>query len=133
MKRMLAGAVLGIVSVTVAQADPCSGKAAAGIVAYDRTEREALALVLNQCGRPVRVEMLVIASNHDGFAVAKMPVNVVVAKSTPLSVVTIDLPFVQSAVTEVGYVAEVRNVVAMGYPPEFAAVTTKTAEHMVKQ
>lgn len=132
MKRMLVGAVLGIVSVA-AQADPCSGKAAAGIVAYDRTEREALALVLNQCGRPVRVEMLVIARNGDGFIVAKTPVSTVVAKTTPLSVAIIDLPFVQSAVTEVEYVAEVQDTVAMGYPPEFAAVPTEPAAHMVKQ
>jgi len=132
MKRMLAAAVLGIVSVAV-QADPCADKAAAAIVAYDRTEREALALVLNRCGRPVRVEMLVIARNRDGFAVAKTPVSAVVTKTAPLSVVTVDLPFVQSAVTEVEYVAEVRNTVAMGYPPEFAATPTKTAEHMVKQ
>lgn len=132
MKRLLTGVVLGVVSVA-AQADPCAGKAAVGIVAYDRMEREALALVLNQCHRPVRVEMLVIARNHDGFPVAKTPVNVAVTKTTPLSVVTIDLPFVQSAVTEVDFVAEVRNTVALGYPPDFAVAPTDTTGHVVKR
>lgn len=132
MKRMLAGAVLGFIG-TAAQADPCAGKAAVGIVAYDRMEREALALVINQCNRPVRVEMLVIARNRDGFAVAKTPVSVAVTKTAPLSVVTVDLPFVQSAVTEVDFVAEVRNTVALGYPPEFAADPTETAARVVKR
>ncbi len=132
MKRLLAGAVLGIISVA-AQADPCSGKATAEIVAHDRTEQEALALVLNQCERPVRVEMLVVARNRDGFVVAKTPVSAVVTKAAPLSVVTIDLPFVQSAVTEIEYAAEVRHTVAMGYPPEFAAFPAEPTGHMVKQ
>ncbi len=132
MKRMLAGAVLGIVSVA-AQADPCSGKAAAEIVAYDRTEQEALALVLNRCERPVRVEMLVVARNRDGFIVAKTPVSAVVTKTAPLSVVTIELPFVQSAVTEVEYVAEVRDTVALGYPPGAVPVLAENAERTVKR
>lgn len=132
MKRMLAGAILGIFSMAV-QADPCAGKAAVGIVAHDRMEREALALVLNQCGRPVRLEILVVARNRDGFAIAKTPVSAVVTKTTPLSVVAIDLPFVQSAVTQVDYVAEVRNTVALGYPPEFVATAANSAERMVKR
>lgn len=116
MKRLLASMIFGFLCVA-AQADPCTGKVTVEILAYDRAEREALGLALNQCGRPVRIELLVIARNYDGFVVAKTSTSVAVTQNAPLSVVAIDLPFVQSKLALSDYTVEIKKEVALGYTP----------------
>lgn len=116
MKRLLVGTVLGIVGAA-AYADPCAGRLAAGIVAYDRPAREALGLVVNQCGRAVQAEVLVVARNRDGYPIAWIQTSVIVPDAAPLSVVRIALPFVSAAVAVSDYVAEVKSSIALDEAP----------------
>jgi hypothetical protein len=112
MKRALVGLMLVMVSVTARGEDPCAGKVAAVILAYDRDTRQGAGLLFNQCGRPVKAELLVLATNRDGFMVARLRTEVQ-ASATPLSVIQVELPFVQSAVPVSGYAAEVASISAL--------------------
>ncbi len=112
MKRALVGLMLVMVSVAARGEDPCAGKVAAAILAYDREAREGAGLLFNQCGRPVKAELLVLANNRDGFMVARLRTQVQ-ASAAPLSVIRVELPFVQSAVLLSGYVAEIAAITAL--------------------
>ncbi len=106
MKRILVGLILALAGATAQGADPCSGKVVASILSYDRDARQGVGLLVNQCGRPVSAEVLVLANNQDGFVVAKLR-TFVHAGAAPLSVIRVDLPFVQSVVALSGYAVEV--------------------------
>lgn len=86
----------------MATAEPCADKVTAAIVAYDRAQRQGAGLLINHCGRPVRLELLVMALNRDGFPVARLRTTVEVGAAR-LSVFSADLPFVQSAIMLSGY------------------------------
>jgi hypothetical protein len=98
--------VLVAAGVTAQAADPCAGKVAAAVLAFDRDTRQGAGLLFNQCGRPVKAELLVLANNRDGFMVARLRTQVQ-ASAAPLSVIQVELPFVQSAVQLSGYEAQV--------------------------
>lgn len=121
MKRWWLGALLVLPGFTVQAADPCAGKVAAGILAYDRDTRQGAGLLLNYCGRPVKAELLVSATNLNGFVVARLRTGLQASAET-LSVITVDLPFVQSAVMLSGYEAEVAMVEALDMSIEHTAV-----------
>jgi hypothetical protein len=104
--------MLGLVSVVGNAADPCAGKVAAAILAYDRDTRQGAGLLMNHCGRPVKAELLVTANNLDGFAVARLR-TAVQADAAPLSVIKVDLPFVQSALALSGFAAEIASTTAI--------------------
>lgn len=112
MRRALVGLMLGLVSVAGNAADPCAGKVAAAILAYDRDARQGAGLLMNHCGRPVKAELLVTANNQDGFAVARLR-TAVQADAAPLSVIKVDLPFVQSALALSGFAAEIASTTAI--------------------
>jgi hypothetical protein len=112
MRRALVGLMLGLVSVVGNAADPCAGKVAAAILAYDRDTRQGAGLLMNHCGRPVKAELLVTANNLDGFAVARLR-TAVQADAAPLSVIKVDLPFVQSALALSGFAAEIASTTAI--------------------
>lgn len=112
MKRGIAGLILLAVSATAWSGDPCAGKVAASILAFDREHHEGAGLLVNQCGRPVRVEVLVVAQNHDGFPVARLRTTVQ-AGAAPLSVFQAGLPFVQSMIRLSGYGTEVAAIEAL--------------------
>ncbi len=97
---------MALAGATAQGADPCSGKVIASILSYDRDARQGIALLINQCGRPIAAEVLVMANNRDGFVVAKLR-TFVHAGTAPLSVIRVDLPFVQSVVVLSGYAVEV--------------------------
>jgi hypothetical protein len=109
MRRWLIGAVLAAMGTTAGAADPCAGKIAVGILAHDRSARQGVGLLFNYCGRPVKTELLVSANNLHGFMVARMRTELH-ASAEALSVVTVHLPFVQSAVMLSGYDAEVAAI-----------------------
>jgi hypothetical protein len=104
--------ILGLVSVTAQAADPCAGKVAAAILAYDRDARQGAGLLMNHCGRPVKAELLITANNRDGFAVARLRTAVQV-DAAPLSVIKVDLPFVRSALALSGFAAEIASTTAI--------------------
>jgi hypothetical protein len=106
MGRILVGLILALAGATAQAADPCSGKVIASILTYDRDTRQGVGLLVNQCGHPVAAEVLVMANNRDGFVVAKLR-TYVHASAAPLSVIRVDLPFVQSVVALSGYAVEV--------------------------
>jgi hypothetical protein len=112
MRRALVGLILGLVSVVANAADPCAGKVAATILAFDRDARQGAGLLMNHCGRPVRAELLVTATNRDGFPVARLR-TAVQADAAPLSVIKVDLPFVQSALALSGFAAEIASTTAI--------------------
>ena len=106
MRRILVGLILALAGAAAQAADPCNGKIIASVLSYDRDARQGVGLLINQCGHPVAAEVLVMANNRDGFAVAKLP-TYVHANAAPLSVIRVDLPFVQSVVALSGYAVEV--------------------------
>lgn len=108
MRRILVGLILALAGATVQGADSCSGKVIASILSYDRDARQGIGLLVNQCGRPVAAEVLVMANNRDGFVIAKLR-TFVHAGTAPLSVIRVDLPFVQSVVVLSGYAVEVAS------------------------
>lgn len=108
MRRILVGLILTLVGTAAQGADPCSGKIIASVLSYDRDSRQGVGLLLNQCGRPVAAEVLVMATNRDGFVVARLR-TYVHADAAPLSVIQVDLPFVQSVVALSGYAVEVAS------------------------
>lgn len=120
MKRWWIGVLLVLSGVTVQAADPCTGKVAAGILAYDRATRQGAGLLLNYCGRPVKAELLVSATNLSGFVVARMRTGLQASAET-LSVITVDLPFVQSTVPLSGYDAEVAAIESLDAADERTA------------
>lgn len=120
MKRWWVGVLLVLSGFTVQAADPCAGKVAAGILAYDRDTRQGVGLLLNYCGRPVKAELLVSATNLSGFVVARLRTGLQASAET-LSVITVDLPFVQSAIMLSGYDAEVAAIEALDMTVEHTA------------
>jgi hypothetical protein len=106
MRRVLVGLIVALAGATAHGADPCGGKVIASVLSYDRAARQGFGLLVNQCGRPVAAEVLVMANNRDGFVVAKLR-TYVHASAEPLSVIRVDLPFVQSVVALSGYAVEV--------------------------
>ncbi len=106
MRRILVGLILTLVGTAAQGADPCDGKVIASVLSYDRATRQGVGLLLNQCGRPVAAEVLVLATNRDGFVVARLR-TYVYAGAAPLSAIRVDLPFVQSVVALSGYAVEV--------------------------
>ena len=106
MRRILVGLILALAGAAAQGTDPCSGKVVASVLSYDRAARQGVGLLVNQCGRPVAAEVLVMANNRDGFVVAKLR-TYVHASAAPLSVIRVDLPFVQSVVALSGYAVEV--------------------------
>lgn len=115
MKRALIGLVLAVASGAGNAADPCEGKVAATILAFDRDTRQGAGLLINHCGRPVKAELLVTANNPDGFVVARMRSNVS-AGAEPISVIQVELPFVQSALRLARFDAEIAATTALAEP-----------------
>jgi hypothetical protein len=100
------GLLLALAGTAAQAADLCDGKVIATVLAYDRAARQGVGLLLNQCHRPLAAEVLVMARNVDGFIVARLRTHVQ-ASAAPLSVIRVDLPFVQSAISLSGYAVEV--------------------------
>jgi hypothetical protein len=124
MKRALALLFLGAAGVAAHADDPCSGKVGAGILAFDRESRQAVGFLLNQCGRPVALDLMVLAINRSGFAVARGHAEVHATDDAPLSAFVVELPFVQSAIELSHYETEVEQTVALGEPLERSATVT---------
>jgi len=109
MRRFLAGCLL-LAACTTAHGDkPCDGRIAASILSHDITQRQGAGLLINHCGRALRAEILVMALNQDGFPVARLR-TVVFADAAPISVLRIELPFVQSVIRLSGYSAEIAAI-----------------------
>lgn len=108
MRRILVGLIVALAGASAHGADPCSGKVIASVLSYDRATRQGVGLLVNQCGRPVAAEVVVMATNRDGFVIAKLR-TFVHAGAAPLSVIRVDLPFVQSVVALSGYAVEVAS------------------------
>ena len=106
MRRILVGLILALAGAAAQAADPCNGKIIASVLSYDRDARQGVGLLIHECGHPVAPEGLVMANNRDGFVVAKLR-TYVRASAAPLSVIRVDLPFVQSVVALSGYAVEV--------------------------
>jgi hypothetical protein len=106
MRRFLAGWLLLAASGTAWSGGDCDGKIAASILSYDNTLRQGAGLLMNHCGHAVRAEIVVMALNHDGFPVARLRTSVY-ADATPISVLRVELPFVQSVIRLSGYSTEV--------------------------
>lgn len=115
MTRALVGLILAVASVTAHAADPCAGKVAATILAFDRDTRQGAGLLINHCGRPVKAELLVTANNPDGFVVARMRTQVS-AGAEAISVIQVELPFVQSALRLSRFDAEIAATTALPAP-----------------
>jgi hypothetical protein len=122
MKQILVGLIVALVGTMAQGADPCSGKVIASILTYDRETRQGIGLLVNQCDRPVAAEVLVMANNRDGFVVAKLRTSVH-ASAAPLSMIRVDLPFVQSVVALSGYAVEVADATGVEIGEQAAAPT----------
>lgn len=109
MQRFLAGCLLLMACTAVHGGNPCDGKIAASILSYDVALRQGAGLLINHCGRAVRAELLVMAINHDGFPVARLR-TVVHADAAPISVLRVELPFVQSIIRLSGYSTEIATI-----------------------
>jgi hypothetical protein len=131
MKRWWLGALLALCCVTAQAADPCVDKVAAGILAHDRDTRQGVGLLFNYCGRPVKTELLVSATNLSGFVIARIR-TVVQAGADTLSVITVDLPFVQSAMQLSGYEAEVAAVETLDAADDRTALLRLLPAHIPK-
>jgi hypothetical protein len=118
--------MLGLVSVAGNAADPCAGKVAATILAYDRDARQGAGLLMNYCGRAVKAELLVTANNRDGFAVARLR-TAVQADAAPLSMIKVDLPLVPSSLALSGFAAEIASTTAIDDDTDRTAARAKTA------
>jgi hypothetical protein len=106
MVRALFVAMLGLAGATAWADDPCAGKVTAAVIAFDRDSRQGVGLLVNHCGQPVQAELLVAAHNRDGFPVARLRTTVA-AGAAPISVIRVELPFVQSVIALSGYSTEV--------------------------
>lgn len=123
MRRFLAISLLLVITSAAWGDDRCAGKVTAAILSYDRDRHQGAGLLLNQCGHPVRAEILVIAHNRDGYPVARLR-TVVRSDSAPLSVLRIDLPFVQSVIRLSGYTTEIAAIETLYSTPERTAHAT---------
>lgn len=108
MRRFLAGCLLLVASGTAWSGGDCDGKIAASILSYDNTLRQGAGLLMNHCGHALRAEIVVMALNRDGFPVARLRTSVYV-DAAPISVLRVELPFVQSVIRLSGYFAEVAH------------------------
>lgn len=121
MRTLLTLLLLGFTAGTVHAADPCTGKVATALLSYDRDSRQGAGLLLNYCGRPVAAELQVQALNRHGLPVATLRTTVTTTDAGPLSVIRIDLPFVQSVLVLSGYSAEVAATTALDLAPAHTA------------
>lgn len=117
MRILLTLVLLGFMTGVAHAADPCAGKIATALLSYDRDTRQGAGLLLNYCGRPVQAELQVIALNRHGFPVSKMRTTIQTNDASPLSVVRVELPFVQSIMVLSGYTAEVAATTALDVAP----------------
>jgi hypothetical protein len=123
MRRFLAGCLLLTVCNTALGDNPCAGKIAASILSHDITLRQGAGLLINQCGRAVRAEILVIALNRDGFPVARLR-TVVHADAAPISVLRVELPFVQSIIRLSGYSTEIAAIETLDTVAQHTTIAT---------
>jgi hypothetical protein len=117
MRMLLTLLLLGFMTGAAHAADPCAGKVGAALLSVDRDTRQGAGLLLNYCGRPVQAELQVVALNRHGFPVSRMRTTVQVADASPMSVIRVELPFVQSVVVLSGYSAEVAGTTALDATP----------------
>lgn len=117
MRMLLTLLLTGFMTATAHAADPCAGKVATALLSYDRDTRQGAGLLLNYCGRPVQAELQVIALNRHGLPVSKMRTTIQTNDASPLSVVRVELPFVQSVMVLSGYTAEVAATTALDVAP----------------
>lgn len=121
MRLLLMLLLLGLTTGAAQAADPCAGKVAAALLSYDRDTRQGAGLLFNYCGRPVQAELQVMALNRDGFPVSRLRTTVQTSDASALSVVRIELPFVQSVIALGGYTAEVAATTALDVSPAHTA------------
>ena len=117
MRILLMLLLTGFMTAAAYAADPCAGKVATALLSYDRDTRQGAGLLLNYCGRPVQAELQVIALNRHGLPVSKMRTTIQTSDASPLSVVRVELPFVQSIMVLSGYTAEVAATTALDVAP----------------
>lgn len=130
MRRILALSLFLAMAGTAWADDRCAGKITASVLSYDRDLRQGAGLLLNQCGLPVRAEIVVIAYNRDGYPVARLRTTVH-ADAAPLSVLRVDLPFVQSVIRLSGYATEIAAIETLDIAPERTALlTVAPASHL---
>ena len=113
VKKTLMAGILTIACAAVYADEACNETVAAGIVSFDRDARIGAGLLLNRCGQPVKAELLVVARNAHGLPVAKGHAVVETADAAPLSVITVELPFVHSDQTLSDYVTFVQSAQAL--------------------
>lgn len=116
MHRVLAGLLLMVMSTGAWSDEFCAGKVTASILAHEREQRQGAGLLINHCGHPVRAEIIVVALNTDGFPVARLRTTVQ-ADAAPISVIRVDLPFVQSVIMLSGYSTEVAAIETLDRAP----------------
>lgn len=117
MRMLLTLLLSGWMAGAAHAADPCAGKVGAALLSVDRDARQGAGLLLNYCGRPVQAELQVVALNRHGFPVSRMRTTVQVADASPMAVIRVELPFVQSVVVLSGYTAEVADTTALDATP----------------
>jgi hypothetical protein len=69
----------------------------------------------------VQAELQVVALSRHGLPVSKMRTTIQASDASPLSVVRVELPFVQSIMVLSGYTAEVAATTALDVAPADAA------------
>lgn len=117
MRILLMLLLTGFMTAAAHAADPCAGKVATALLSVDRNTRQGAGLLLNYCGRPVQAELQVIALNRHGLPVSKMRTTIQTNDASPLTVVRVELPFVQSIMVLSGYTAEVAATTALDVAP----------------
>lgn len=117
MRMLLTLLLSGLMAGAAHAADPCAGKVGAALLSVDRDARQGAGLLLNYCGRPVQAELQVVALNRHGFPISKIRTTVQVADASPMAVIRVELPFVQSVVVLSGYTAEVADTTALDATP----------------
>jgi hypothetical protein len=130
MRMLLTLLLTGFMTAAAHAADPCIGKVATALLSYDRDTRQGAGLLLNYCGRPVQAELQVIALNRHGFPVSKMRTTIQTPDANSLSVVRVELPFVQSVMVLSGYTAEVAATTALDVAP---ADTADRGAHIARR
>ena len=120
MRRVLAGLLLLLASAAAWSGDDCAGKVTASVLTHDRQSRQGAGLLINHCGRPVRAELIVVALNNHGFPMARLRTEVQ-ANAAPMSILKVDLPFVQSVVQVSGYSTEVAAIETLEITPRRTA------------
>jgi hypothetical protein len=117
MRTLLTLLLTGFMTAAAHAADPCIGKVATALLSYDRDTRQGAGLLLNYCGHPVQAELQVIALNRHGFPVSRMRTTVQTTDASTLTVIRVELPFVQSIMVLSGYTAEVAATTALDGAP----------------